>query len=29
VNLVIGTILIAVLFLDRQLNRKGAEELKV
>ena len=29
VNLVIGTILIAVLFLDRQLNRKGREELKV
>ena len=29
VNLVIGTILIAVLFLDRQLNRKGAQELKV
>jgi ribose transport system permease protein len=29
VNLVIGTILIAVLYLDRQLNRKGAEELKV
>ncbi|MBF9029043.1 ABC transporter permease [Rhodobacterales bacterium HKCCE3408] len=29
VNLVIGSILIAVLFLDRQLNRKGAEELKV
>ncbi|WP_284261289.1 ABC transporter permease [Roseicyclus amphidinii] len=29
VNLVIGIILIAVLFLDRQLNRKGAEELKV
>ncbi|REC56689.1 ABC transporter permease [Rhodosalinus sediminis] len=29
VNLVIGTILIAVLFLDRQLNRKGAEELKI
>lgn len=27
VNLVIGTILIAVLFLDRQLNRKGAQEL--
>ncbi|MAN14084.1 ABC transporter permease [Alterinioella nitratireducens] len=29
VNLVIGSILIAVLFLDRQLNRKGQEELKV
>ncbi|NNU81963.1 ABC transporter permease [Halovulum dunhuangense] len=29
VNLVIGTILIAVLFLDRQLNRKGAEELRL
>jgi ribose transport system permease protein len=29
VNLVIGMILIAVLFLDRQLNRKGKEELKV
>lgn len=29
VNLVIGSILIAVLFLDRQLNRKGAGELKV
>ena len=29
VNLVIGAILIAVLFMDRQLNRKGAEELKV
>ncbi len=29
VNLVIGTILIAVLFLDKQLNRKGQEELKV
>lgn len=29
VNLVIGLILIAVLFLDRQLNRKGKEELKV
>jgi ribose transport system permease protein len=29
VNLVIGTILILVLLLDRQLNRKGAEELKV
>ncbi|WP_372892225.1 ABC transporter permease [Rhodosalinus sp.] len=29
VNLVIGTILIVVLFLDRQLNRKGAEELKI
>ncbi len=28
VNLVIGLILIAVLFLDRQLNRKGREELK-
>ncbi|WP_298922374.1 ABC transporter permease [uncultured Roseobacter sp.] len=28
VNLVIGLILIAVLYLDRQLNRKGAEELK-
>ncbi len=29
VNLVIGLILIIVLFLDRQLNRKGAEELKI
>ncbi len=29
VNLVIGTILIAVLFLDRQLNRQAQEELKV
>ena len=29
VNLVIGSILIAVLFLDRQLNVKGKEELKV
>jgi ribose transport system permease protein len=29
VNLVIGSILIAVLFLDRQLNRRGAEELKL
>ena len=29
VNLVIGMILIAVLFLDKQLNRKGQEELKV
>lgn len=29
VNLVIGLILIAVLFLDRQLNRKGQEELKI
>ena len=29
VNLVIGSILIAVLFLDRQLNRRGQEELKV
>jgi ribose transport system permease protein len=29
VNLVIGAILIAVLYLDRQLNRKGSEELKV
>lgn len=29
VNLVIGLILIAVLFLDRQLNAKGKEELKV
>jgi ribose transport system permease protein len=29
VNLVIGLILIAVLFLDQQLNRKGKEELKV
>ncbi|MGP1356290.1 ABC transporter permease [Roseicyclus sp.] len=28
VNLVIGVILIAVLFLDRQLNRKGAQELR-
>ncbi|GGD25141.1 ABC transporter permease [Sinisalibacter lacisalsi] len=28
VNLVIGLILITVLFLDRQLNRKGKEELK-
>jgi len=29
VNLVIGLILIAVLFLDRQLNRKGKGELKI
>lgn len=29
VNLVIGVILIAVLFLDRQLNIKGKEELKI
>lgn len=29
VNFVIGLILIAVLFLDRQLNRKGKEELKI
>ncbi|MDM7969551.1 MAG: ABC transporter permease [Paracoccaceae bacterium] len=29
VNLVIGMILIAVLLLDRQLNRKGKEELKI
>jgi ribose transport system permease protein len=29
VNLVIGLILIAVLFLDKQLNRKGQEELKL
>ncbi len=29
VNLVIGLILIAVLFLDRQLTRKGKEELKI
>jgi ribose transport system permease protein len=29
VNLVIGTILIAVLFLDSQFNRKGAEELRI
>lgn len=29
VNLVIGLILIAVLFLDRQLNRKGKEALKI
>ncbi len=29
VNLVIGLILIAVLLLDRQLNRKGTEELKI
>ncbi|MEH6361337.1 MAG: ABC transporter permease [Amylibacter sp.] len=29
VNLVIGLILIAVLFFDKQLNRKGKEELKV
>ncbi|NBB83726.1 MAG: ABC transporter permease [Alphaproteobacteria bacterium] len=29
VNLVIGLILITVLFLDRQLNRKGKEELKI
>jgi len=29
VNLVIGTILIVVLLLDRQLNRKGAGELRV
>ncbi|MDX1604710.1 MAG: ABC transporter permease [Candidatus Competibacterales bacterium] len=29
VNLVIGSILIAVLYLDKQLNRKGQEELKL
>jgi ribose transport system permease protein len=29
VNLVIGLILIAVLFFDRQINRKGKEELKI
>jgi ribose transport system permease protein len=29
VNLVIGLILVAVLILDRQLNMKGKEELKV
>jgi ribose transport system permease protein len=29
VNLVIGLILIAVLYLDKQLNRKGREELKI
>lgn len=29
VNLVIGLILIAVLYLDKQLNRKGEEELKI
>ena len=29
VSLVIGLILIAVLFLDRQLNRKGKEELRI
>jgi ribose transport system permease protein len=29
VNLVIGLILIAVLYLDKQLNRKGSEELKI
>ena len=29
VNLVIGLILIAVLLLDRQLNVKGKEELKI
>jgi ribose transport system permease protein len=29
VNLVIGLILVAVLFLDRQLNVKGKEALKV
>jgi len=29
VNLVIGSILIAVLYLDKQLNRKGSEELKL
>lgn len=29
VNLVIGTILIVVLFIDRQLNIKGAQEIKV
>lgn len=29
VNLVIGTILIVVLFIDRQLNVKGAQEIKV
>ncbi len=29
VNLVIGLILISVLYLDRQLNRKGKEELRL
>ena len=29
VNLVIGSILIAVLYLDKQLNRKGEEELRI
>jgi ribose transport system permease protein len=29
VNLVIGLILVAVLFLDKQLNRKGQQELKI
>jgi ribose transport system permease protein len=29
VNLVIGLILISVLYLDRQLNRKGKQELKI
>ena len=29
VNLAVGLILIAVLFLDKQLNLKGKEELKV
>ena len=29
VNLVIGLILIAVLYLDKQINRKGSEELKI
>ena len=29
VNLVIGLILIAVLYLDKQLNRKGSEELRI
>ena len=29
VNLVIGLILIAVLYMDKQLNRKGQEELKI
>jgi ribose transport system permease protein len=29
VNLIIGSILIAVLYMDKQINRKGAEELKL
>ena len=29
VNLVIGTILVAVLYLDKQLNRKGVEEIRI